>query len=471
MWDKDEPISLTVKQVKMSLGNDLKDRIWRTAYHVFGDAKFGAAEPLIKTVFYPKIVQSGSPSIIQVNIPDYKVNEIDGDDHIEIPGGFEYFEIGRPLVPCYSISRSYPKGYQIQDVQLEVKSNPFNISGLKLPDSILTLPETNLEIISTREDDEWWPIKDYDWTVYQNPDNSTLVITMYPFLYNSQNGEAKFYDKFEFFINYTTSNYEITQINTDKHDYALGEPVNIDLEIQSNKNSAEDVIINTIFIDENTGEIIGGLELITLKQLKGNASYSSKWSNIELETGNYIINVELRDMKGNLLDNKIKNIRLGVGSGEILNLSTKPESYLIGDIIQTKMKFKNNGSIEISGTAFIKIGNATHIIQKIEYPFSNLLPNKTIEFMDEWKNTQENTTKIIGYVMYEGETTNPFIQYISEISKTPEPSPVPTPEPTQTPKPGGIPGYTTESIFIGLVIGVIILWMRARNRAFRAYIK
>jgi len=52
MWDLNEPISLAVKQTKASLGNDLKDRLWSSMYHVYGDAKFGATNSLIKPIIY-----------------------------------------------------------------------------------------------------------------------------------------------------------------------------------------------------------------------------------------------------------------------------------------------------------------------------------------------------------------------------------------------------------------------------------
>jgi hypothetical protein len=478
MWDIDEPVSLAVKQVKTSLGNDLKDRIWTNAYHVYGDAKFGATNPLMKTIFYTTSTQSIAPSSIEVKIPEYEVNRINGEDYVEIPGGFDFFEIGMPLVPCYKVSIRYPKGYRIQDVNLIHKTNPINIAGLNIPESILTLPGNEIRVLSTQSGvTEWWPDRHYEWTIIHNPENSTLVITIYPFFYNLQTNEAKFYENFEFFINHTTTNVEITGISTDKHDYKLGEPVKIDLEINSTKSNTRDVVINTVIKNENSGIVVDGFELRTLKELKGKASYSATWDNTDFEPGDYIIIVELRDPKGVLLDQKVENIRLGIGSGEVLSLEVNPESYQIGDSILVNMIFKNTGNTDISGTAIIKILNSTDTIQKSEQTFSDLTPSQPIEFTDEWETRAvDNNVKIVGYVMYEGDTTPPVNKYISltsptptpspEPSPTPEPSPSPspTPEPTPepTPKPGGIPGFTTESVFMGLILGAIILWISRR---------
>jgi hypothetical protein len=142
------------------------------------------------------------------------------------------------------------------------------------------------------------------------------------------------------------------------------------------------------------------------------------------------------------------------------------------------MIFKNNGNTDISGTAIIKIGNSTDVIQEFEYTFSDLQQFKTIEFTDEWESTEDTTIKIVGYVMYEGETTPPVIVYIN--STLPEPSPTPTPEPSPSPSPEpharedvtpaseekgnqGIPGFPYEAIILGIIAGAIVLWMMQRR--------
>ena len=59
-----------------------------------------------------------------------------------------------------------------------------------------------------------------------------------------------FYENFEFFINYTTSNVEITGLSTHKHDHVLGEPVKIDLELINSPSNIEDVVVNTVIKDQ-----------------------------------------------------------------------------------------------------------------------------------------------------------------------------------------------------------------------------
>jgi hypothetical protein len=429
MWDLDEPISLAVKQMKASLGNDLKDKLWSSLYHVFGDAKFGATNSLLKPVtysssaqnsllkpvIYSSSAQSEAPSSIDVNIPDYEIDRINGEDHLEIPGGFEFFEIGMPLVPSFKVSQSYPKGYQIQDVVLTHRSKPINVSGLNIPNSILTLPGTDIQLLAHQSDHiEWWPANDFEWTVYQNPENSTLVITIYPLFYNPQTSEAKFHQNYNFYINYTTSNVEIIQISTDKHGYNTGEPVKIDLELNNMQNIGKDVVINSIITNENTGEIVSGINLRTLKELKGKASYSTIWNYTNLEPGNYNIIVELRDTQGVLLDKIIENVRLGIFSGEIISFNVTPESFHSGDNIKINMIFNNTGNTIISGTAKIKIFDSEgYVVDEFEHKITELTPSKPIEFIDEWDTSKaENSIyKIVGYVMYGGDSTIPVVTH------------------------------------------------------------
>lgn len=413
MWDLNEPISLAVKQTKASLGNDLKDRLWSSMYHVYGDAKFGATNSLTKPIIYFSSTQSEAPSSIDVNIPDYEIDRINGEDHVEIPGGFEFFEIGMPLVPSYKVSHTYPKGCQIQDVVLTYRSKPINVSGLNIPNSILTLPVSGAQLLSNQSDGiEWWPENDFEWTVYQSPENSTLAITIYPLFYNPQTSEAKFHKIYNFYINYTTSNVEITKISTDKHCYNVGEPVKIDLELSNMENLGKDVVINSIITDESTGEVVGGIILRTLKELKGVASYSTMWNNTDLEPGNYNLIVELRDTQGVLLDKKIENIRLGVSSGEIVSYNVRPESFHIGDNIKINMKFNNTGRTNISGSAKINIYDSEGVVvDEFEHKITELTPSKTVEFIDEWdtSDAEDSVYKIVGYVMYDGDSTIPVV--------------------------------------------------------------
>jgi hypothetical protein len=231
------------------------------------------------------------------------------------------------------------------------------------------------------------------------------------------------------------------------------------LEINSKQNNTRDVVVNALIINENTGTIIDGFELRTLTELKGKASYSATWNNAKLEPGNYIIIVELRDLKGVLLDKKVENIRLGKGTAKVLSLDANPKHHQSGDSVLVNMMIENSGNTHISGTAIIQILNSADIIQKYENTFSDLIPSETIKFTNEWEiGTADNTIKIVGYIMFEGITTPPVIEYISLATPTPSPTPSPEPSPSPEPEsPRGISGFPLNSIIIGVAISTIII--------------
>jgi hypothetical protein len=131
------------------------------------------------------------------------------------------------------------------------------------------------------------------------------------------------------------------------------------------------------------------------------------------------------------------------------------------------MIFKNSGNTDISGTAIIHILNSTDTIQKYEHTFSELTPSQTIEFTDEWETrTEDNSIKIVCYVLYEGDTTPPVIEYLSFTSPTPTPSPTQSPKPSPEPEsPKGISGFPIESIIIGAVIAAVFIGMMRIRRA------
>ena len=71
-------------------------------------------------------------SSLEVVVPDYTVQVIDGYHHIEIPGGSLLLEPNMPIVPTYSVSVDYPKGIEVQNVFLLDRFNMVPQSGLNI---------------------------------------------------------------------------------------------------------------------------------------------------------------------------------------------------------------------------------------------------------------------------------------------------------------------------------------------------
>ena len=111
-----------------------------------------------------------------------------------------------------------------------------------------------------------------------------------------------FYKNYSFEVNYSTSNVKIHRLDVDKYIYEEGEHVMVDMEFENLVSDVQDVVVKACIMEEGTDEVVDGLVLCTLKNLTGNASYSSEWNSSGILPGYYYIHMELLDTKGFLLD-------------------------------------------------------------------------------------------------------------------------------------------------------------------------
>jgi len=417
-WETYQPIGSAVKETKRSLGSDAYEKFWSAIYHVYGDPKFGWEGPLIGGVTSLALsAQAAAPSSVNVIIPDYKVTRVDGEDRVEIPGGYALFMPGMPLVPYYKVFYEYPRDYQIQDVVLTNRSEPITATGLNISDCVIAIPgRENHNQSQQLEKPEWWPEKAFEWTTFESPESTTLAITIYPFYYNSLTTDVKFYKNYSFNINYTVPTVEITKLETDKHIYERGEKVAVDIELDNSGTEKEDVLVDAVIREESSDRVVSGLYLRSLKDLRGKAAFSSIWNSSGFEPGYYGIEVELKDVHGVLLDRKMESFRLGVSSGEITRFTATPEIFDPGDEINISMTFNNTGTVNITGNAIIKILNSSgDMVEMFTHNITNLIPSENVSFCDTWNTSgaEEGSYDIVGYVSYDGKVTDPVTAVVS----------------------------------------------------------
>ncbi|HIE30948.1 MAG TPA: hypothetical protein EYP67_01000 [Methanosarcinales archaeon] len=385
-------------------------------FHLYGDPKLQPAwlpDSAVETVSSALTTSvKGAASSVEVSIPDYVVTSKDGEDRVEIPGGDTVMVVGKPLVPSYSVFIDYPADHQIQDVTLTEGGSLTTDTGLNIPDTTVAIVDEVPEARQTAEDSgsEWWPDRDFDWTVIQNPnDTTTLVIITYPFYYNNATTDVRFYRNFKFDIHFTTSKVEITAIETDRIAYEQGQPVSTDVYILSSSEKPVDVIVDATIKSEDAD--LDGLPLRTLKGLNGLFSLSYQWNSTGFEPGNYLFEVALRDTNGTLLDRKTEMFRLGISSGEIASLTAAPEYFEIGDWVEIEMTFENTGTVNITGTAVIRVLNSTvDTTEEFRHNVTDLTPYGSVSFSNMWDTSGAEVSSsysIIGYVLYDGKSTDP----------------------------------------------------------------
>lgn len=241
-------------------------------------------------------------SNIEVNIPEYELEQIEGYDYVDIPGGDILLVDGRPRVPYYPVFISYSEGYRVQDVLMTEKSGLETATGLNLPTVVMEPALSSDGEPSPINQQGWYPEKDFDWNLQINSDgSSTLLIAVCPFHYDAETTDVRFYRHYSFDIGYVPSTVAITGVTADKSLYEPGDTVALDIWLK-NAGDTRDVIISIAMKHYGTDELIAGLPMRLLKDFVGEGSYSAEWSTLEARSGDYYAEVTLTDTSGNILD-------------------------------------------------------------------------------------------------------------------------------------------------------------------------
>lgn len=265
-------------------------------------------------------VGADSPESLEITIPDYTVNTTGNVDYAEIPEGeILVEEEGRPRVPYYIESIDYPEGYRVQNVILKERFGLLMATGLRLPVVVLNqYPESPVEMEAG-----WYPEEEYEWRLWENLDGSTtLMINLYPFYYDPETTNVRFYRNYSFDIAYVISNLEIAALYTDKDAYAPGEQVTIDITL-NNPGEEQDVIVSTLIKQYGSDVTVAGLPLMPVQELAGNASLTVEWDSSSAEEGYYYAEVTLSDING-VLDKETTGILIQTSGG-----SPSPILYVI----------------------------------------------------------------------------------------------------------------------------------------------
>jgi hypothetical protein len=256
---------------------------------------------LITGIYLPVLAES-PPSSIEISIPEYQVEKMDDYDYVDIPGGDILLVDSMPRVPYYPVIIPYPEGYRVQDISMIEVSGLETATGLNLPIVMMEPDFPSGEDFPPPQVEGWYPDEVYNWTTWINSDgSSTLVINVFPFYYNADTTEIKFYRFYRFDIEYITSTVTIMGLSADKSVYTIGDEVSLDIGLE-NTGQAQDIITGITIRQYGTGELVEGLPIRSLTNFTGKGSYTATWDTTNADTGDYYAEVSLTDISGNILD-------------------------------------------------------------------------------------------------------------------------------------------------------------------------
>lgn len=418
-----------------------KCRGFNYEYNYYGDPKLGktALDPLemsgIAKIQQPLTgmppgllgpAQVAGPSrpdgiadhLLDVDVPDVSFASSQGIDHVLLPGGMPQVEDGLPDVPSYSATFTYAPGTVVQHVLLRDRAGLREGTGLKLA-LVVDGPNGPSRPAEPAGGNGWYPATDFQWRTSANPDGSTrLTILIFPFHYNSSTGEYRFHRTYRFAVRTAQATAAIVAVSTDRPAYRNEQPVAVTAEIL-NRGMARDLVLNVAVRETRRGQAVDGLPVRTLTRLQGHAALTQQWLPEKLPPGEYLLDAELRELDGTLLDRKKEYIRIGVQEARILSLTATPHRFRPGQAVSMCMMAANSGSLPIRGTAVLRVVDSRGTtVAEFTQPVTGLQPDEVTHLRGRWETSEatHGDYSAIGYLLFDSRATDPLTTNITTSS-------------------------------------------------------
>lgn len=200
-------------------------------------------------------------------LPDYVVETTEtGTDYVTFASeeGGTYEEEGQPIVPTYLYRVAFGPEYKIREVNLMERGGLETDTDLHLP------------IASFAHDDGGpqpspssaaapatfpTPETEYAGRVEEQLDGShELILTVFPFYYDSATTDVAFYRNYVFSVSWNESDTSITGIDVDEDVFELGDPVTGMLDIAHGSGQGIEALLEIQLLDETSGEVVAGVD-------------------------------------------------------------------------------------------------------------------------------------------------------------------------------------------------------------------
>jgi PKD repeat protein len=348
------------------------------------------------------------PSEIKIDIPDPEFEKNEGYDIVSIPDGDMFQNRWKPAIPYYTKVINYPKSYKIQDVIIKERDGLKEFKDLNIRLVNLLSPSIPDDSKPPDETIGWFPKEDFDWVTNEKGDGSTdLIIHLYPFFYNYETREAKFYKNYELKIDYVYSPVVINYINLDKIAFSPDEKVNISVEIENGGKDPKDLILASQIIRDNH-ELIDTLPLKEMNGFKGVGNIDIVWENSKKATGRFYFILEIKDYDGTILDKTLADFQVGVSLVEIKKFDVNKEKFNPFDNLEFLVEIQNKSYKKEDGRIVIRIFDKEKLLKEFSEEFSDLDLEKTYQCKATW-NTSDTKKgekyKAIAFAYYSSKAT------------------------------------------------------------------
>ncbi|HOJ16871.1 MAG TPA: stalk domain-containing protein, partial [Caldisericia bacterium] len=104
---------------------------------------------------------------------------------------------------------------------------------------------------------------------------------------------------------------------------------------------------------------------------------------------------------------------------EIKSFFVNPKKFQIGEDLDISMAFKNAGSGNVSGTCIFKVISDDVVKKELRHDFNDFKKDGSLTISDKWSTVEAErgkTYSVIGYIIYESQSTEIKREYISTNS-------------------------------------------------------
>ncbi len=406
-WSNTETTGKVLTDLKQEFVSDSAYwRLWSYEYNFYGDPKYGALPAMLSAQTVAPLATPAST--LDVHIPDFEVTNMDGWDYAEIPNGRLIAEPDHYQTPYWTVALDYPAGVRAQAVTLTYRSEPTVTTGLNLTVTQIITSEPQIIAPVVAPPDGWYPSLDrqYSWRVDDNGDGaSKLIISIYPFYYDSAADTVVFYQDYTFDIETVTATAQIEALTLNETAYRPGQTAEFELLI-GNTGEPQDVIVAAEVRSVISDTAVAGFPLRSLNSLTDTISLAFEWDTTSATPGRYDVWVGLYTGDGVLLDSDARDFRVGVTSAELTALTAAPASFEAGQTITVSMGVSNTGSLPLNGAAYFLIQDANGAeVATLSQPITGPAAGQALQVDKTWNPPAASSYRIVGYVAYNSTAT------------------------------------------------------------------
>jgi PKD repeat protein len=366
----------------------------------------------------PVICADSPPTVIELSLPDFTVNTLGGKDTVTIPEGVLFSIVDKPYVPFIQKNYTYSANFSIQNITLTDRSQIKEGKGLNIPYFKFEIDqEGKVPKVPEAEQKNWFPEKDFQWDIDEKADGSKLLIlTIYPFYYNTKTTEYKYVQHYKFSVEFIPSLLHIKKFKADKDVFEPEEPVTFTAGLYNQDSKPANFIGNLLITDLEKKEV-DTVPMIDLSELDGeNTHFSTVWKNEKKLAGTYYGRLEIRDFEGRLIDFKQATFRVGRPKLNLKDFSASLSKVNPGDIVNLSLKVQNSSKILVDGRLQIIVSEPGKEVKRFEKEFKGLKNGEILSILESWKTIELKKGMIYtltGIAYYESEATTPMLLTLS----------------------------------------------------------